>query len=526
MFLLQVPVPDALLQELLLRSQQLLAIATLTDCAMMLWGLGSVAYMPDSGSSSSNRSRDSKTLSQLAAIGSGLDGIQPSGSSRANNSMPSGSTSQKSSRTSNSKQSASSSFGGGGSSSSKTNHSWLSDLMYHSHRALPSASAKDIACLLAGAVRLKLQPGQCWVQAVAVEAHHKLHLMNATELAGSLLSLARLHYRPHAAFMNVYCSCSSRLLAAQAPVSRAAASSTISDTAVAWSLPSNVSSRRLRASSTVTGSAAAAAQHISQSNAASSVHALRQAQYCPQTLANTLGAMVMLSYKPPQHWSASFLAASRQLLGQFSARDFSYTIWALAMLDIQPPQQWMDAFLVHLRKHLPGMTSSQLSPIIWALARLEHKPGVDWMQRFLNRVIALTNIDDNSSSSNSSESDGTASRLAPRSPLQLSTDFSSIVLHGLTAWAAARLEYEGSGVGRGSSATRQTSQVLAVSLRRSHATRGRRHRGSAVASSQSSDTDNITSTDSSEVSDAQTIPARSIPVSTTVAGDGGIVYHF
>lgn len=79
----------------------------------------------------------------------------------------------------------------------------------------------------------------------------------------------------------------------------------------------------------------------------------------------------------------------------------------------------MDTFLVELRQHLPNLSSHAMTNTIWALAKLDHKPGVDWMDRFLDRVIALT---------------GTT-------PLVMSADFSSIILHGLTAWAASRLNF-------------------------------------------------------------------------------------
>lgn len=187
----------------------------------------------------------------------------------------------------------------------------------------------------------------------------------------------------------------------------------------------------------------------------------------------------MLQYQPPKAWSKAFLATSQLLLPVFAARDFAYCIWALAMLDIQPPQLWLDDFLVQLRHHIPTMASSELSATIWALAKLNHKPGVDWMQRFLDRVAALTqtSIDDeqvgDADSTMSQETENlqssrlnpageatqglallqamaspahrqpVAAGLAPRTPLQLSTDFSSIILHGLTSWATARLECQG-----------------------------------------------------------------------------------
>jgi hypothetical protein len=86
-----------LLVRLLAHTQPQLQAATATDLALLAWGLGTLGVTPISGSSSSVQ----KLL------------------------VP-----------------------------------WLDEFMYYSHRALGSATARSMACLLVGVVRMCLQPGE------------------------------------------------------------------------------------------------------------------------------------------------------------------------------------------------------------------------------------------------------------------------------------------------------------------------------------------------------------------------------
>jgi hypothetical protein len=103
--------------------------------------------------------------------------------------------------------------------------------------------------------------------------------------------------------------------------------------------------------------------------------------------------------------------------------DYSRQIYALAALDMKPGREWMDRFLVGLRPHLTGLPAHDLTSIIWALGRLDHRPGVDWMQRFFDQVNVLTG--------------GGGVEALP----QLSVGFGTVILHGVTMWAAQRLDY-------------------------------------------------------------------------------------
>jgi hypothetical protein len=115
---LHMPPSRALLARLLAHSQLQLQAATATDLALFAWGLGTLGITPKP---STTRSSSSK---QLGAIQS------------------------------------SSSISSSSSVSSRLLVPWLSEFMYSSHRALGSATARDVACLLVGVVRMRLQPGK------------------------------------------------------------------------------------------------------------------------------------------------------------------------------------------------------------------------------------------------------------------------------------------------------------------------------------------------------------------------------
>lgn len=298
-------------------------------------------------------------------------------------------------------------------------------------------------------------PGPRFLRMASVEVLHRLPHMNAAQLAATLLCMARWQHKPAPAFMDAYCSRTAELLAMTA-ASRGSSKLRRSRHTCSQLAAGTNGGLPITAGSDSSGSSSKEGQpHLRlQAGAASSTaHAQRQLLlYNPQSLANTLGALAMLGHTPDPCWCQRFLASVQAQLPHFAGRDFAYVVWALAVLDVQPSQAWMDYLLVHLGCHVPVMSSQQLSAVVWGLARLNHRPGVDLMQRFLARVAALT---PQPSMQSSSAIDGTkqlgggtghsttsslCGSRAPPSPLQLSGYFSAIVCHGLTTWAAARLE--------------------------------------------------------------------------------------
>lgn len=129
---LQLQPPRALLLQLMqhTRRRTLLPAATATDMAMLTWGLGSLGL----------------TAAALEAATAAHAG--------STDSTWEGSTAQHSMPRSRSSVSRSAGFVQGWS------YHWLNDLMYHSFRVLPAASTADLATLLVGAVKMRLDPGE------------------------------------------------------------------------------------------------------------------------------------------------------------------------------------------------------------------------------------------------------------------------------------------------------------------------------------------------------------------------------
>jgi len=98
-------------------------------------------------------------------------------------------------------------------------------------------------------------------------------------------------------------------------------------------------------------------------------------------------------------------------------------LYAAAALELQPPSRCIDRLLVNLRPALVNLPPKALTGVIWALGTLRHRPGVDWMQVFFDQVNVLT------------------AGGGPRALPEVSAGFGSIVLHGVTLWAAKRLGY-------------------------------------------------------------------------------------
>ncbi len=138
--------------------------------------------------------------------------------------------------------------------------------------------------------------------------------------------------------------------------------------------------------------------------------------YTPQGLANTAWALAHLGYRPPQPWARAFLRRCKAQLPHFQSEDFSTIIWALATLDIKPAKPWLHAYLQAMDGKFEGLTPQALTGTIWALAKLEHQPPASWAQAFMAQVDV--------------KSGGHT------------MDYSGVILHGFTTWAAGRLNLE------------------------------------------------------------------------------------
>jgi hypothetical protein len=114
---LQIPPSRALLARLLAHSQPQLQAASATDLALFAWGLGTLGVTPKTSSSSRSSS-------------STFSGAMQTSSSSSSSSV------------------------------SRLLVPWLSEFTYSSHRSLGYATARDVACLLVGVVRMRLQPGE------------------------------------------------------------------------------------------------------------------------------------------------------------------------------------------------------------------------------------------------------------------------------------------------------------------------------------------------------------------------------
>jgi hypothetical protein len=192
--------------------------------------------------------------------------------------------------------------------------------------------------------------------------------------------------------------------------------------------------------------------------------------------------------------------------------------------------QWLDAYLVALRQQLPEMSSSDLSTVIWALAKLNHRPGKVWMQRFLDRVAAVTGSTGGSSRRQQAAEAGVAAgqQQAPTAPVQLSADFSSIILHGITAWAAARLQYSQSAAADNSSSSTQPLHYVGGPQKRT-----RRHKASSndmngivKAGINGDDAPTSVSGAAGQRQPQQLMQAEGSGMAMTYSRDGSVVFHF
>jgi hypothetical protein len=160
---LQVQVPQPLLLQLLQHGQPLLLQAQPTDLSMLCWGLGTLGVT-------------------AAAFAAQPEGPAVGSSMAAHEQQPALSDRYPSvlhdppitSHVSSSGLSSDDSDSSSGSEACSWQVSFLRDLVYHSYRLLPSATAADVITMLAGVVRMRLSPGGCgwqfatWVRGLGV----------------------------------------------------------------------------------------------------------------------------------------------------------------------------------------------------------------------------------------------------------------------------------------------------------------------------------------------------------------------
>lgn len=170
---LQLQVPQRLLLQMLQHCQALLPAANATDLAMLSWALGTsgvtaaalcTATPAEEGALPASNGRHAAAGPAGDVQGAVLDvgpwqqghADSPSSNGRA---APDSHTSLSQADSSGHSSSGSSSNGSSGRPRRAWGARWLSDYLYHSYRAMPTATAADVSSLLVGAVRMRLSPG-------------------------------------------------------------------------------------------------------------------------------------------------------------------------------------------------------------------------------------------------------------------------------------------------------------------------------------------------------------------------------
>jgi hypothetical protein len=309
-----------------------------------------------------------------------------------------------------SNSSSSSSSGGGGSSPLTQPHlSWslsraeCEALWAATLQLLPEATSQDLALLVwgysslvdTGVVPVKL-PVKL-VKAVLRASYLRLSASTATDLACLLMGWSKLQVAPGRQYMDACCSVwVGRLAAGAGPQEQVNVLTAVA--ALGHRPPHHVLVCYCRYSQQLLG------------------------QYSPQGLAAALDALSKLGFRPPAGWQRRFWAAAEQQMGGFHPRDCVQLLYAAAALELAPPTRCIDALLVNLRSFLVKLPPKALTGVIWALGTLRHRPGVGWMQVFFDQVNVLT-------------------AGGPEGLPEVSAGFGSIVLHGVTLWAAKQLGY-------------------------------------------------------------------------------------
>jgi hypothetical protein len=246
----------------------------------------------------------------------------------------------------------------------------------------PRRSSRALPLPPRALAKLSFRPEAAFVSALLAHTQRLLPSYRPLELSCQLYSFAVLGLRPGRAWMDAFYAASLPLL--ESGFGSQALSNTL------WALarieavrPGRAMAARLaRGKVSTAGQRArpAGRRHPGRCLQLCSLNVLRRRRSRPPPSASRPPRPPQL---PPREWLATFLLATLAKLPTFSPQALANTLWALARMRATPRAAWLDAVIERSFALLPLFGTSELTATLAALQGLDYAPPQRWFNRWV-----------------------------------------------------------------------------------------------------------------------------------------------
>ncbi len=241
---------------------------------------------------------------------------------------------------------------------------WLVCYQQQCSARLPDFTQAELVQLLTALPGLQLDirepPLRRWLGRVAARQQEQLAACSATELSLLLAALARLRYKPPAAWLAHY---------EDVCLHKLPGFSCRALCQVVWAYGQfgpNVSFGFLHRCLDALG------PRLDHSNG--------------QDLASVVYAMARMKLRPDKAWVTSFLVNSKAKMGLLAPHQLVHVVWGLSRLRVIPPVDWLRVFVRAARPALRALSAADMQKLDVALQALEMDPQPDWLFDFCEVV--------------------------------------------------------------------------------------------------------------------------------------------
>lgn len=103
----------------------------------------------------------------------------------------------------------------------------------------------------------------------------------------------------------------------------------------------------------------------------------------PEALVSIVHSVVCLNHMPARPFMVSLYGALKERLAadpRLAPSDYSRLLWSLSRVDFRPPRSWLAAFMEASAPLLPQLRPRALAEAVWALAVWDAKPTPRWLE--------------------------------------------------------------------------------------------------------------------------------------------------
>eukprot|EP00798_Chlamydomonas_sp_ICE-L_P031183 gene31183-6327_t len=271
---------------------------------------------------------------------------------------------------------------------------WVTAFLTASRRRMSEFQPVGLTMMLVTLGKLKVNPGEEWLNAMVAVAEPRLRNMRPQTLATMLLGFAYVDR-----WMET---------CAQSAAAQFCYFSNADITCYLWAL----GKLRWKPSASVMGvllyQITRRMSSMSNAEVLASISGLTQLQLnpgkawvsrCCVEVYNRMGSMTSaelgnlgcglskLGCRPGEAWMHMYEASSLAALGEFTRRGLAMLLYAMGVMAYRPSREWLAAYLKASSKNMRDLNKTDVTSMLWALAVLDISPGAVWLESFVAAAL-------------------------------------------------------------------------------------------------------------------------------------------